>query len=322
MLKLIQSLLLSLSLLSSLPLVAFNTFPGLKNDPDKFLGTIGQGQFTTLLNEKSAFSVLLETADHNYRINGSVGISDLCQKNRFKIGMEYLNQENDYTFHSGIENKWIYQIAIGGIYQYYSDFDSWSYLELGGYYSRAPGKELSPVFGEFIHNGKRIRFDNYNRVTGSQAAGLSAGGAIDLWRGAELKLALLYDFVHYPVKFDSDDTQSGIGGLFAFEQFLANYFKIDALVEVRSPLDYFSAGAYWLIPTCIGEFSLGISGRYVNGKGFVTDTKALVFVISYMDNLSQKLPCRSALGQWTAKPAIYMPQVLAIKDEHSRVDPF
>lgn len=314
MLKTIHSLLFLLFFSSTL--FGFTTAPNVNDDSHNFLGPFWQGQATFLFSEDMASSTLVEAGARNFRINETLGFVDSCQKNWFKLGAEYLKQDIDYTFYSGVQRKWVHQYAVGAVYQYFPEMDLFSHFDLGGFYSHAPSYELSKLNGDFIENGDVLLYTNFRRIAGSNAAGINGGATFYLWQGAEAGLAVYYDNVNYDLRYERDNSVKGIGASVAFTQYLSDSFKIDALAEGRAPFDAYNLGISWLIPSCYGEFALGVAGGYVNGKHCLPNTRTLAITLSFVNSKSVAPPCPPTIGQWTAKPAVYMPQVLAIKDEN------
>lgn len=316
-------LLLFSFLLFTTQIFAFNTAPGIENNPDNYLGPFFQGQGTfTFLSDKAALSTLVELGNRNYRINETLGFTDEVQKNRLKVGVEYLKQNIDYTFYTGVAREWVNQIATGITYQYVPDTTYLGTFEVGGFYSHAPNHDLSTLSGDIIRTGEGGTITHYindRRIAGSNAGGANVGVSIYLWQGAELGLAANYDYVHYDMYFETNNSANGLGGSAYFNQYISKYFKIEALGEIRAPFDYYRAGFSWLIASSIGNFALGVNGGYVNGKHLLPNTKTLAITLNYLFDKQksgwQIPPCPKTLSEWTSKPAVYLPQVLAVKDE-------
>lgn len=315
MLKKVGLSLALLPMMLNMRAYAVDVVPGANANPDNFLDGYWQGQATYLNSSNLAFSALAEAGPRNYRANGTIGIIlDDQQKNRIKISGEYLQQDIDFLFFSGISRQWEDQTAGGITYQYYPGSSTFSHFDLGGYYSYTPSNNLPTISGSFVQGGNIVNFIDVRRIANTNADGGNAGFTVNLWSGAQLGAGVNYDDVVYDFDSQPDNIARGFGGGLSFKQYLGN-FKINALAENRTPFDDYQAGVAWLIPSSVGEFSLGVNGGYVDGKHLLPDTGIVGVSMTYlMDAGSTDYSTtsdRQNLRDWATEPALYMPQVLA-----------
>lgn len=305
------------------------------NQPTTFLGPTLKAGYTSTYNNYSAYSVLGEAGLKNFRLGGTLGWK-LEQNQYAKISAEYLWQDVTYHFFSGNTDQWVQQGALGAGYLY--EFQGYSYdphFDLNAYVSHAPSKSLHTVHGTFINSsGVFASFADQRRVAGSNGAGITPALSIAPWQGARAGLGLNYDNVRYNTNYTSNHDAKGFGGTFTFNQVLTQDVDLDLGVAVRQPFNNYTAGLGFANVPYFGKWVLGIDGEYTSGKNTLPNTWNIGLSANYfLDQRSEVAPVykdqahykdrsfkdaqpiRDDLVKYTADPAVYMPQVLAIPDE-------
>jgi len=295
-----------------------------------FLGPTFRLGYTSAINNDTAFSVAGEGGPKNLRVGGTLGWI-LTPQQRIKVSAEYLWQDITYTFFTGNTNQWVNQGALGAAYQYDFDYVLNPQFDLSAYASHAPSKSLSTLI-QTINNpdGTVSSYIVDRRIAGSNAAGIAPGITITPWQGGRLSALLNYDSVHYDRNYQPDDNAIGFGGTLGFNQVLTRHMGLGLGAEVRQPFNNYTASLTWsTLPDC-GSWVVGLYGNYLSGKESLPDTWNVGLSANYlfdnnsaersrrMNDLKGEVPApvtRNNLISWTADPAVYMPQVLAVPDQ-------
>jgi len=310
------------------------------DDPKTFLGPTARVGFTSTLNNYTAYNIAGEAGIKNFRLGGTLGWK-LTENQWLKISGEYLWQKITYAFFSGNTDKWVDQGALGAGYQY--DFLNYSYqpqFGLNAYVSHAPNKSLSTVTGKFTNaQGSLVPFTDIRRIAGSNAAGIAPGVAIAPWQGGKVSAALNYDNVRYDNRNGPNEDAIGVGGTIGLNQAITDNLGLALSAAWRQPFNNYAANLSWSNVHYYGIWSLGLFGDYTIGKNTLPDTYNVGLSANYfLDQRCQTVPAnlkgedlkgeatttapiRDNLLAWTADPAVYMPQVLAIVDEKVTTDP-
>lgn len=284
------------------------------NDPTTFLGPTVKGGYTSTFNNNTAYSVLGEAGLKNFRAGGTVGWK-LEQNQYIKVSAEYLVQDITYQFSTGNSDQWVQQGAIGGGYLY--EFQGYCYapqFDLNAYLSHAPSKSL---------NGTR-------RIAGSTAGGIVPALSVAPWQGARTGLGLNYDNVNYDKKYSPSQDAHGLGGTFTFNQVLTQDVDLHLGVGVRQPFNNYVAGLTFANVPYFGMWVVGLDGAYTAGKNTLPNTWNIGLSANYaldsrvapvmkgqgnMKDTFKDTAIHDDLVKYTAAPAVYMPQVLAIAEE-------
>lgn len=307
------------------------------DDPTTFLGPTLRGAYTAPWSDTTAYSVSGEVAPKNFRIGGTLAWR-LAENQRFKVSAEYLWQDITYSFFSGNTDKWVNQGALGAAYLY--DFMGYSYnpqFGINAYVSHAPSKSLSTVTGTYINSlGNSVAFTDARRIAGSTAFGIIPGITIQPWEGGKAGLDLNYDNVDYDKNFPPNEDARGFGGTARLSQMLTDNVNLGLSAAVRQPFNNYQARLAWTNVPYYGRWTFGLNGAYTAGKNTLPNTwNAGVSADYFMDqtcntSAAQRkaatrfmdlkgeaplVPVADNFLDWTADPAVYMPQVLAIPDE-------
>ena len=305
------------------------------DDPKTFLGPTARLGFTSTINDYTAYNLAGEAGNKNFRIGGTLGWA-LTNNQLLKVSAEYLWQRITYAFFSGNSDQWVQQGALGAAYQYtFLDYIFLPQFDLSAYVSHAPSKTVDTVNGVFNNNGTPTTFIDTRRIAGSNGAGVSPGIAIMPWQGGRISAALNYDSVRYDNKYVQNEDAKGWGGTVGFNQAITDNIGLGLSAAVRQPFNNYAANLSWAnIPYLSGAWAFGVFGDYTIGKNTLPDTWNVGLSADYFldrrcgqavpvnlkgeRNLKGEValqPRNDGLLGWTADPAVYMPQVLAIVDE-------
>lgn len=284
------------------------------------LGPSLQGSYlSSFYNNNHAFAVLGEVGLRHLRGNLTFGTT-FTETQRAKLSVDLLRQKITYPFFSGNTNEWMNQFAIGGVYQWGQLETSIAMGNLSIYYSHARSKRLATQSGTYLDtSGIEYNFTNYRRIAGSNAIGAAPGVIISPWQKARLELDLNYDHVRYDTQYSNTSLVDGFGGSVYLEQAFLNHVQFNLGAEIRKPFNNYQAGLMWLVPTVAGTWNVGLQGNYNVGKSRLPDTYNILLTGSFaLDTIpfqSAASPRQFSITEFVRKPAVYMPQVLAIPDE-------
>ncbi|RDI40972.1 hypothetical protein [Aquicella lusitana] len=298
---------------------AYSAVPN-NDHPATFLGPTLRGGFNSMLTDTSAYAISGEAGIRNLRAGGSVGWN-IMQAHALKFSAEFLWQQINYAYFAGNNHDWANQGAVGAAYQYdlgrYVRFHP--QLGLNGYYASASSAALGTETGTFINSSGVVQpFTNIQRLAGSHASGISPGFSIQAWQGMRAGIDLNYDNVRYDMRYEPSTTAKGWGGTAHLRQQLGDYIAVGASAAVREPFNHYQAELAWNTLPCYGAWSLKLIGAYTIGKHSLPNTYNVGFTVDYFLDMMRGIPeedVKADFLAWMAKPAVYMPQVLAIADE-------
>ena len=304
---------------------AIATAPGVSTNNNNFLGGIVRGQVTKDFHYNTAATVGLEAGPRDYRATGTFGWQ-ADPRQRVKFTGEYLTQDIDYNFYSGVSRQWVQQGAVGLAYQYALNDKFENYLSLSGFYSHAPSKNLSTKTGSFTTSSSTLtNWADMRRIAGSNAGGLSPSITTHLWEGSEATVGINWDDVVYDNRNQPQKKAQGFGASASVSQLLlvrGENFKASASAAARAPFDHYQAEVDWIKPYPTSSLLVGVFGGYVIGKFTLPNTSIVGLNVAYtMDTPApHNAPAQQANAQtflsWMGEAAVRMPQVLAIVDEN------
>lgn len=291
-----------------------------------------KGQIAHSLGFNNAYALGLELGTKQQRYNATLG-HVLSAQQRIKLTGEYLKQDLNFDFDSGKVDQWVGQWAYGLAYQYIVPKGLVNDINLKLNYSKADSKDLGTT-NTLASTGDVISSD-YRRIAGATDKNVGIGVDLLPTKTSLLGLELDYDSVKYDMKNDpqhlhvTNQDASGLGGKISLEQLINKYLKFKVSASNRKPNNDYEAEVDWLVsakPT--SRLEMGVTGGYTNGGSSSTlpsDTRVGLNLNYTMgsnplapetfysvDNTHKSL---DNLVQWTTVPAVYMMQVLAIKDE-------
>lgn len=306
------------------------------------------GVIPRFFEDTTALSMLGEVGRAQNRFNATLGFPLCDESNRFKIGGEVLNQRLRYHFPYNSSKSWTRQYAAGGAYQLGFDYWGFKSLELGGQWSNAQGHDVhryqkkndcscTDNFPEFHQQAY------HRRITGSDAYAFSAGLTLEPWFWGTLRGAYVYDKVDYKFNHSPQDKQSrkkvvaGSGGTIYFQQLLSPSFSVVFKGEWRAPYNYYEGRADWRTILCGTDVIIGVFGGHTQGRRSLPDSTIAGIELGFdfgwsnfsfsrsvgLCNDSSSRYCQSSFGglgrnylEWIASPAVYLPEVLAIGEQH------
>lgn len=297
------------------------SFPGKSGSRDNFLGGAFSGRFSSIFGNRWGAGLGVEAGPRNYRASGTIATAlNCCHHQLLKLTGEYLWQKIDYGFQTGNVKHWVDQVAMGLAYEFVPIIPHIASVELAGYYSHAPNHHLSSVIRQSTVNNTLVTTANERRIAGSDAGGGSATLHLNLWEGDHIGLALNYDNVDYHTRLSHHEHPHGFGGTGTIMQYFGHHFRADFSGAYRQPFDSYRVGADWVHPGLSNEITVGVFGSYVDGKHRLPDTSLVGVHLTYTLGGAPKTAPGNPhtpidLRSWINKPAVYMPQVLAIADE-------
>ncbi|MFA6409149.1 MAG: IPT/TIG domain-containing protein, partial [Gammaproteobacteria bacterium] len=275
-------------------------------------------------NAYNAFALAMELGKSQRRYSGTYGHA-FDQQQRLKVTAEYLKQNLDFNFTTGTATEWVGQAAYGAAYQYVLPKGIFNAINLSVGFSKADNKALSTITDTVAGTA------DYRRIAGAEDRMASAGVDLLPTKTSLLGLALNYDSVNYDTKYQTVTNQNtvGFGATASLEQLVTDVLKFKLSASSRKPYKEYQAEVDWLLPTAYGtRWEMAFTGGFTRGgtDGLSNDSRFGVNVNYSFDANpnSSKMPSytigsRKILGddlvQWTSTPAVYMSQVLAVKDE-------
>lgn len=290
--------------------------------PTTFLGPFFRGGYTHyLVDNTSAFSVAAEVGPRNYRVGGTVA-SKICCNQRLKVSGEYLWQNINYAFFDGNSFRWVDQGALGATYEY--DLLGIRYnptLDVNAYVSRASNKNAGTDTISLANPADPttpLIFTDFRRIAGGTAEGISPGVTIEPWRGGRAGIDLNYDNVNYDQSNPPNENAIGFGGTVRLSQAINNHFEVGALAGIRAPFNEYQANIAWKTSNAYGKWVVGLVGGYTAGKTTLPSTYNVGVSVNFLAECQTSCERREGINSflsWTADPAVYLPQVLAITDD-------
>ncbi len=300
---------------------AYSTSIPNTDHPTTFLGPTVRGGFNGLLTDTSGYSFSAEGGGKDLRVGGSVGWS-ILERQRLKLSAEYLWQEIEYAFFSNNEHSWEDQGALGAAYEY--DLAPMSRLNpalgLSGYYSASGSKSTGIQTGTFVNSSGTIEsFTDNQHIASSRARGLSPGITVQPWKGTKAGLDVNYDNVQYQMENTSAMSVTGLGATAHVDQAVTEHVGLGLSASVRQPYNHYEANLGWKTDPHDGAWLFKLVGAYTIGKQGLPDTYNIGLSADYfldMEHGSDKADQeKEAFLAWMAQPAVYMPEVLSVRDE-------
>lgn len=259
-----------------------------------------------LIDESQGVSGFFEGGREIFRFNGTYGreMGDTCFA---KVSLEYLKQRLGLAFLSGREHKWVNQGAIGLAYRF-------SLAELTLNYSHAPDRNL---FSHVIPNRNALCD---KKIAGSHAFGMSCLSSYVIWEGGTMTGGLVYDYVHFKRKFQRNRGIQGLGFKIGVDQSL-DYGRLHLGLAVEAPFIFYEASFASRLCFFGCPLDVALYGQRVHGLKSIPSSSRMGIEIGF--NLERMMACdfrdhSSHLMEWLATPAVYMPEVLVMKDEKER----
>lgn len=289
----------------------------------KFSGYTVIGKMGWLFNDDNAFQMDLEIGETQGRYSATLG-HVLSLKQRIKATAEYLDQKINFDFTSYGAKEWVGQMAYGLEYQYVFPHSLINALNIGVTYSKASDKQLSAV--NFYDNNGLLNI-NLRHIAAGTDKNANVGINILPSKNNLLKLRVDYDSVNYAMNYNNAPNNTGVGATANFEQLLSDHVKLKLNASNRTIADDYSMELDWLLNTDTDKrVELGLTGEYSKVKsGMPSKDYIFGLKINYVLEAGRAktipvytLGSENAIADlldWTAIPAVRMPQVLAIKDE-------
>lgn len=302
-----------------------NTKPfNLSVNQDSLLGLIIDTNTLFSFNDTNAADIELAGGSRVFRANGTYGYA-LNDKNRIKITGEYLTEALDFDYLSGDTRQWVQQGAMGAAYQYWLGGSTFKSLQIGGYYSQAANKELSDKT-VILDNGTSLL--DQRRIAGGNDMHTTAETALSLWSHSLLTLGVDYDQVHYDTQYEihDDSNAQGVGGHAELQQLLTSSTQLDLQSSVSPLFSNYGGSLNWIWTSqkrtaWAAGFNSTYTADYTTQRHFWVNGVNVNVVWdaphegTEVARYSDPDVAAQDLSTWSAKPAVRMPDVLAISDE-------
>lgn len=268
------------------------------------------------IGEQQAVSALLQWGPQTFRANMTYAIS-LRETDLWKFSAEFLSQKLGYEYVSGRAHRWVSQGAFGATYRLPLQSTYIDFVDMSLSYSSAVSRKLPK---KLIHEGSEIE---ERRIAGSDGISGQASGCMCPWSSARIQGKLFYDYVRYRRRYSGHLIAHGLGGGVEFQQALFRLCTFSLGIDFREPFIYchaaLSSPFFYFGDT--GTFSL--FGEKVQGRRSAPSSSRIGVEIQFAFGSSRKMECSacetvqkcSEVASFSATPAVYMPEVLAIKDK-------
>lgn len=273
------------------------------------------------LSDNQAIAGFLQFGGLTFRANGTYGICfneiHLC-----KVSVEFLSQKLGFQFNSGRTHRWVSQGAIGAMYRLPLCISWVNSIDVGFNYSNALSRTMQiKIVPDHEVFSKR-------RLAGSDAFGLSLISNFQPWESGIITGKLFYDYVRYRRHYERKVTTSGVGLGISWDQNVFNWFSFHLGADVRDPFIFYHASLrsplfYFSPRSSFSLFAEKIQGRHKSPSSSRIGIE-LEFAFGKartcsgdVIELSPYPP--SCAAKYVATPAVYMPEVLVIKDECHKV---
>lgn len=301
---------------------------GFVSAADTFVGPTLRGVVASPISSEAAVSALGEIGVRNFRGNGTFAFQ--LGDSYFKVSFDALTQKLRYP-NLGNNRYWVHQEAIGGAYAYNFNCGILSTLDFDGYYARAHNKNFSDVviFTPAADAVTPAFTTTVERaISGASFYGFSAGFTVEPFCTTRVSLAANWDRVDYRTKNRSLNKKQGFGGTVILQQQIFDSVVFDFKGSWRRPFDDYQAALNWFVCGCspCDRASVGVFGGYTHSRYGVPNVGNVGVQFGYFFGGCNSCydpcefdpccePCQSFdLVAWAARPAVYIPVVLATQD--------
>ncbi len=270
------------------------------------------------MGNDNAFSFMGEFGSRLVRGSGTYGLY-INPSDRMNFSGELLLQNLKYSFPGSLREKWMSQYAVGVKYQHLFLYDILESVELTA---------------AFAHAFKRsVQYSLPAQICSSDSVISSAGITLNVWDCGYFTPILNYDYVNYYRIYEEKKNVSGFGGSVEFVQYFPLDFSLTVEADFRQPFFYYSGALNWHRDFSSCGLDIGGYANYTNGNqglphvlvagiqlGLSFGPSAPSGKSRSEDAGPQSFIAKSEtaefcdLSSWIARPAIYMPVVLAIPD--------
>lgn len=285
--------------------------------------------------DEAALYLIGELGPKQNRVDGAISY-EICPYNGLKIGGGMLNQELKFFFPHFSKEHWVSQYYGGGAYQFDIGRYCFESFEIAGGYSCAPSRcfqKNSPV--DHNHRGNKKHNNTSSlykgRIAGSRYAFGSIGTTFVPFQTTTIWAAATYDHLIYDLKYCQQEIVEGFGGAFRLTQRLAPCLFFDFLGEFRKPYSYYEGRLMYSEILCDCDVVMGVFAGHTNGRYGMPSSSIVGLEIGFdfgftnYSNVSSVSLCprpntpltmygTESFARWSAKPAFYIPQVIAKKD--------
>lgn len=261
----------------------------------------------------NACAFFIQGGPLSFRSNATYG-HQLDEQHFLKFSGEYLTQKLGFNFDHGKAHRWVLQGACGASYRYLACSDWLEYIDAGLIYSHSWGRQLH------IKMSRIVNVIDQRRIAGANAVSMNVNGGFCLWETGLIELRGFYDYAHFHKKYASSPTLSGLGAGISFTQNLFMFGTLQLGADFRRPYNYFFATYSAPILAFDQNTALAVFAERTIGRDRVASSSrigiSLELSFGPMRRCSDQTCTTScALLDFVARPAVYMPEVLAMSDD-------
>jgi hypothetical protein len=266
--------------------------------------------FPIEISNSQAVGFMLQFGRQTFRSNATYGF-ETCWGPLIKISGEYLTQKLGFSFESGRSHRWVAQGSGGAACFFPLPFARWDNLEFKMRFSSAASRR----FRERGYDGQLIRWG----IAGSHSIGLSALACAQFWPSGTLSPKLLYDWVIFRRHLEERKKENGWGIGITLDQTIGCFLTLQAGVELHRPYIFYHASLSSSSPL---GFNMALFAEKVHGLHGIPSSSRIGLQLgfafgrlNYHACLEDALRNPSSVACWVSEPAVYMPQVLVMKDQ-------
>lgn len=229
---------------------------------------------------------------------------------QLKITYEYLRQNLPFDFATGTVNSWVYQNGIGGAYQYLLRSRILHSLELSGHYIASANQNYDSIL---FYEGN-TPYINIRRIAGGKEKTVQAVANFSPFYNTILALGGGYSTVNYDTKYENGQDVSTVAYKAELSHLLRPTIKLSAAVNNNAS----NTDSNLKVSKIVKNVELALTGEYSQGRGNIQDSKTIMLGVNYPAPKVYALASQDVMTElknWIEKPVLFVPRVLAVRDE-------
>lgn len=278
---------------------------------DDTLGMIYRGQYTRyLFNHNNAFSIIADYGPKELRGNFTFA-HQFNARNRIKVTYEYLKQKLPFDFASVTVNKWIGQNAYGVDYEYLVGKGILHSVELTGSYVKAHSMDLPSLPVDVDGTW----YDDFRHIAGGTEENASVKANLYINKHWELSPSVGYSSLKYNAIYSSQPSTHELSYGLQTTAIFNPRLEATASIQHDASSNQYSGGVNYIVGHHV---AIGLGDNYIAGGQGLPSQNEVTFQLSFNAPSKYTLSENDSLSpllSWVKTPAVYMSQVLAIKDE-------
>lgn len=277
-------------------------------------GCVINPRYANNLGVNSALGFEISFGSTEFRLGGTF-VKLLQDHHLFKLTGDYLSQQNQFAFLTGITSHWTIQHSFAGGYSYLIHDFMLRRINFNAYQLHSRDESLAPIF-EADDNVAAL----YRTIKGADAYGTAAGITLQPFKLTRLTLDANFDAVNYRTQFEKPPNSTGLGASLQVSQVLHPRLVVGIDYTHRSLYERYQAKVNWLIPgSCCNGVELSLFGQCVRGELPYPKENRIGLMLTYHWNLTPFACYMDYLDndivQQAATPLVRMPQTLVVVDQ-------